>query len=216
MGEWLNLHTELANALGDPRTSDGSLIGVATDGVRYSANFRALVLSDSIKWVIPILLPITPDIPLSLITEETLTYSNGLTATNSILKLLLVEGNDTPKTVIPVIRKSSKMAKTKHTHWAVTPFAYLTDKTKIKIVNVGTRTSFDITYIKDFASFTSSTTDGTDIYIPSAWYQYVIARAVHIVKINEQRYKEATDLKNDALNEMISLNGGTNGNSKTR
>jgi hypothetical protein len=65
---------------------------------------------------------------------------------------------------------------------------------------------------------TGSTADQDLNYVPQNLFQYVISYAVHLVKLNEQRWKEALELKNDSITEAITFKNleEGNGGNKTR
>lgn len=220
MSQWLDLHTQLANTLGDPRDSSGALIISTTNGIRYTANQRAYVLSQAIRWTVCNLMDDKPY--TSLLVSETPTVAGStlitLTTLSSsvIMKLLAVETTDTPIMMVPIIsRKHKKLLRTKNSHWNSTPFAYVSGPSTIGVINPGAHVSagdYTITYLKDFTNMTGSTVDFTMDYIPQNLFQYVISYAVHLVKLNEQRWKEALELKNDSITEAITFKNLEEGN----
>jgi hypothetical protein len=246
MSQWLDLHTQLANTLGDPRTNAGAFISSTTDGIRYTAEQRAFVLSQAIRWVVTNIISDSQYTSLLVLDEiptfTTVDYLHSVGApfkdrlllANPILKLLSVETMTStaaeegaeatvlPRILVPIINKKyKKLLRTKNSHWANTSFAYLSSQENgcgtIEII--GKRTGeFAVTYLKDFTNFTGQSIDTDDIYIPDSLIQYSISYAVHLVKLNEQRWKEALELKNDSITEAITFKNLEEGNvnNKTR
>jgi hypothetical protein len=239
MGKWLDLHIQLAETVGDPRDKSGVFITNTTDGIRYTAAQRSRVLSQAIRWLIRNFdgddramwtsLLVIDECSTPIANEDMgygTTISKTVTLLNSSIKLLSIEGamimsldpetnlpiNYLPPIMIPIInKKHKKLLRTKNSHWNNTPFAYVVNKDIVGFINVKNY-NVSITYIKDFDDFTNETTDDTDIYIPSNMMHFVVIYAVHLLKLNEQRWKEAVEMKNDMITEIITFKNMEDGN----
>lgn len=221
------LHVKLADLLGDPRTSGGTLIAevdpvtfVASpdtcSGIRWTSKQRTRILNNAIKWVMV-------NFPYEFLIKAGLSFGDISTAANAlyqtttintiatggtlittypVLRFLSVE-DLTSSAVVPIANYSHlKVARRYHHHWSDTVMFYPVSRTTgtVSTWTSGNR-NFKVNYIQDI-NYSSDVNIGIGGLEP-----YVLAYAVHLAKLYSQKYQEGLAIKADALQEIQILKG---------